>query len=65
MIANAPRLGSVTSCVPSGVTRSPRKVRLLRRASHEFRPLRWVLVLLLSLIWATMGSTAALAEPKF
>ena len=31
----------------------------------EFRPLRWVLVLLLSLIWATMGSTAALAEPKF
>jgi hypothetical protein len=31
----------------------------------EFRPLRWVLVLLLSLIWAAMGSTAALAEPKF
>ena len=30
----------------------------------EFCPLRWVLVLLLSLIWATMG-TAALAEPKF
>ncbi len=31
----------------------------------EFCPLRWVLVLLLRLIWATMGSTAALAEPKF
>ena len=31
----------------------------------EFCPLRWMRVLLLSLIWATMGSTAAWAEPKF
>ena len=38
MIANAPRLGSVTSCVPSGVTLSPRKVRLLRRAPPRLRP---------------------------
>jgi hypothetical protein len=30
--ANAPRLGSVASSLPSGVCRSPRKVRLLRRA---------------------------------
>jgi hypothetical protein len=28
----------------------------------EFRPLRWLAVLLLSLLWATMGSAAALAE---
>jgi hypothetical protein len=28
----------------------------------EFRPLRWLSVLLLSLLWATMGSTAAVAE---
>lgn len=35
--ANAPRLGSVTSGVPSGVVRSPRKVRLLRRAPRLLR----------------------------
>jgi hypothetical protein len=36
--ANAPRLGSVTSSLPSGVHRSPRKVRLLRRAPPRLRP---------------------------
>ena len=36
--ANAPRLGSVASGVPSGVHRSPRKVRLLRRAPRRLRP---------------------------
>lgn len=36
--ANAPRLGSVASGVPVGVCRSPRKVRLLRRAPPRLRP---------------------------
>jgi hypothetical protein len=36
--ANVSRLGSVASCVPSGVYRSPRKVRLLRRAPPRLRP---------------------------
>ncbi|RFC50094.1 MAG: hypothetical protein DVB22_002236 [Verrucomicrobia bacterium] len=36
--ANAPRLGSVASSLPSGVYRSPRKVRLLRRAPPRLRP---------------------------
>lgn len=36
--ANAPRLGSVASGVPSGGVRSPRKVRLLRRAPRRLRP---------------------------
>jgi hypothetical protein len=37
MASNAPRLGSVTSSLPSGVVRSPRRVRLLRRAPPSLR----------------------------
>jgi len=37
-VANAPRLGSVTSGVPVEVHRSPRKVMLLRRSPHRLRP---------------------------